>query len=164
MAQNRVIGRDGALPWRLPADLQHFKINTVDKPIIMGRLTYESIGRPLPRRRNLVLTRSPEYKAPNVEVFGSLDDALATCAGDEAMLIGGSQLYRLGYPLCQRMLITVVEADIPGDTLFPEFDVSQWSIVSREAHRADDRNEYDYTFYEFHRGDEGDPVPSSFPG
>ena len=163
MARNRVIGRDGGLPWHLPADLKHFKRNTVDKPILMGRLTYESIGRPLPRRRNLVLTRRSDFSAEGVEIFHTLDGALEACPETEVMLIGGAQLYAQGLAQCDRMLITVVDAEIEGDTLFPTIDESDWVIHSREDHGADDANPFGYSFIDLRRAGPGAPVPPPFP-
>jgi dihydrofolate reductase len=163
MARNRVIGREGDLPWRLPADLRHFKANTVGKPIVMGRLTYESIGRPLPRRRNLVLTRNQGFTAEGVEVFHSLDTALESCPEDEVMLIGGAKIYALGIHRCDRMLLTVVDAEVDGDVRFPEFDVGDWTIESREDHGPDEKNDFGYSFIDLRRGGQGAPAPSPFP-
>ena len=163
MARNRVIGRDGGLPWHLPADLKHFKRNTVDKPILMGRLTFESIGRPLPRRRNLVLTRQRDFASAGIEVFHDMESALDACTDAEVMLIGGAQLYAQGLARCSRMLITVVDADIEGDTIFPVIDESAWVIYSREDHSPDDTHPFAYSFIDLRREGPGAPVPSPFP-
>lgn len=136
-AANGVIGRDGALPWRLPADLAHFKALTWGKPVLMGRRTFESIGRALPGRRNLVLTRDPRWRADGAEAFGGLAGALAAVAGEaEAMVIGGAQVYRAALPLADRIEMTEVHAEFEGDTRFPAFDAARWRETRRETHRA----------------------------
>jgi dihydrofolate reductase len=152
LADNRVIGRDNRLPWRLSADLRHFKTVTMGKPVIMGRNTYESIGKPLPGRSNIVLTRDPHYQAPGCQVVHSLDQALEAAAGHaEVMVIGGAQLYRQAIDRAKRLYLTRVKADVEGDTLFPEFDPAQWRELDRESHRADDKNEHDYEFITLER-------------
>ena len=147
LAENRVIGRDNQLPWRLSADLKHFKSLTMGKPIIMGRRTWESIGRPLPGRINIVVTRDSAYRADGCQVVHSIDSALAA-AGDaeEVMVIGGAGLYRQTLDRADRLYLTRVKAEVNGDTFFPEFDPLQWHEVDCESHRADDNNEYDYDF------------------
>ncbi len=135
MAENGVIGRDGQLPWHLKADLQRFKRLTMGHTIIMGRKTWESIGRPLPGRRMVVVTRQNGYQAEGVQVAASLDDALALArlAGDEeAFIIGGAEIYRLALPLADRLYLTRVLAPVEGDTTFPEFDASHWRLVESE--------------------------------
>jgi dihydrofolate reductase len=145
MARNRVIGRDNRLPWRLPADLAYFKQVTMGHPVIMGRRTWESIGRPLPGRQNIVVTRNRDYTAPGATVVGSLDDAWRA-AGDveEACVIGGTSLFAEALPQADRIHLTEVEAEVEGDTYFPPFDRSQW--VEREIARQarDDRHEYPF--------------------
>ena len=164
MSENRVIGRSGQLPWHLPADLKHFKRATLDKPILMGRLTYDSIGRPLPRRRNLVLTRRTDFSPPGVEVFSSLEAVLESLTmAPELMVIGGGQVYGQCMPVCQRMLLTVVHCHVEGDAFFPAFDTSEWSQVDRIDHDADDHNKWAYSFIELRRGSSGKPVPGAFP-
>jgi len=147
LAQNRVIGHHNRLPWHLSADLQHFKRLTMGKPIIMGRRTFESIGKPLPCRRNIILTRDRDLQAPGCTVVDSLGAALRA-AGDqaEAMIIGGANLYRQCLPRAQRLYLTEVKAEPPGDTRFPEFDRAEWIERERESHPADERNQYDYDF------------------
>jgi len=135
MARNRVIGRDGALPWHLPEDLRHFRELTMGKPIVMGRLTHESIGRPLPGRDNIVVSRNREWSVPGCEVVGSLDAALeraALLAGadGEVMIIGGARIYAAALPRAERIYLTRVEDDIDGDTRFPELDTGVWQAVS----------------------------------
>jgi len=145
MARNRVIGRDNRLPWRLPADLAYFKRVTMGHPVIMGRRTWESIGRPLPGRQNIVVTRNRDYSAPGATVVGSLDAAWRA-AGDveEACVIGGTSLFAEALPIADRIHLTEVQADVEGDTYFPPFDRSQW--VEREVVRQarDERHEYPF--------------------
>ena len=143
LAQNRVIGRDNQLPWHLPADLKHFKALTLGKPIIMGRKTWDSLGRPLPGRLNLVISRQPGLSLEGAEVFASLDAALqraeawALAQGvDELMLIGGAQLYEQALPLAARLYLTRVELSPEGDAWFPEFDTSIWQCSACDAHKA----------------------------
>ncbi len=134
MARNRVIGRDNHLPWRLPADLAYFKQVTMGHPVIMGRRTWESIGRPLPGRQNIVVSRNPDYSAPGATVVGSLDDAWRAAGDvDEACVIGGTSLFAEALPLADRIHLTEVDAEVEGDTYFPPFDRSQW--VEREVAR-----------------------------
>jgi dihydrofolate reductase len=147
VARNGVIGRDNTLPWRLPADLQHFKKTTTGHAIIMGRKNHEDIGRPLPNRRNIVITRDPDFVAEGCLAAHSLDEALAlSAADDEVFVIGGAQIYALALPLANRLYLTEVKADVQGDVRFPHFDRAQWRETFRESHRADERNEYDYDF------------------
>jgi dihydrofolate reductase len=152
MAKNGVIGRSGDLPWYLPADLRHFKTITLGHPVIMGRKTWESIyarlGKALPERTNIVLTRDRSFTAAGAVVVGSLDEALA--AADEAsdrevMVIGGAQVYEAVLPRLDRIYLTRVDADIEGDTFFPE-PGKEWVEVAREKHAPDDKNPYPYTF------------------
>jgi dihydrofolate reductase len=145
--RNRLIGRDGGLPWHLPADLKRFKAITMGKPIIMGRRTHESIGRPLPGRRNIVLTRSKRYAAEGCEVFASLQGALDALNDlPEAMVVGGAALYVEALPLCRRLYLTEVDADLAGDVYFPEFRADEWREVFSEGHAADAEHAFDYRF------------------
>jgi dihydrofolate reductase len=139
MARNGVIGRDGALPWRLPDDLRRFKALTMGKPILMGRRTWESIGRPLPGRSNLVMTRDPSFRAEGAIVVHSLDEALAL-AQDELMVIGGAEIYALAIPHADRVHLTAVAADVEGDARLPAFDAGAWRETAREHHPADERH------------------------
>jgi dihydrofolate reductase len=144
---NRVIGVAGGLPWRLPADLQHFKALTLGKPVLMGRRTWESLGRPLPGRRNLVVTRQAGFAAPGAEVFATVEAALAAAAEQpEVMVIGGGELYSQLLPQADVLELTEVAATLAGDAFFPAFDPAVWPEVSREAHAADERHAYAYTF------------------
>lgn len=135
MARNRVIGRDGGMPWHLPEDLRHFRELTLGKPVLMGRRTCESLGRALPGRTNVVVTRDPAYRAPpGFEVYGSLEQALAACAAaPEIMVIGGATIYEQVFPLADRIYLTLIDRDFEGDTLFPEYDETAW----RETGRSD---------------------------
>ena len=136
MSENKVIGRDGDLPWRLPNDLKHFKQVTMGKPIIMGRKTWESLYvKPLPGRRNIVITRNAGYEAEGAEISDSLESALILATGeDEAMIIGGAELFATALDTATRLHLTEVHAEIEGDTYFPDFDRSLWRETSREAH------------------------------
>lgn len=147
MASNRVIGKDNALPWHLPADFKHFKSVTMGSPIVMGRKTYESIGRPLPGRRNVVISRDTSYSVEGCDVFHAPEAAIETLSGEEEVfIIGGATLYSLFLPQVQRLYLTVVQAEFDGDTRFPELDDARWREVAREDHKADDINKYDYSF------------------
>jgi dihydrofolate reductase len=152
MARNGVIGRDNSLPWHLPADLRHFKSITLGKPILMGRRTFESIGKALPGRTNLVLTRDARWRAEGVLVVHSLCDALAQVAGAaELAVIGGAEIFRLLLPQATRIHLTLVEADVAGDTSFPAIDSSQWIERDRRVYAADERNAYNMSFITLER-------------
>ncbi|HDU8493420.1 TPA: type 3 dihydrofolate reductase, partial [Aeromonas hydrophila] len=132
MAHDRVIGLDNQMPWHLPADLAHFKRVTLGKPVLMGRKTFESIGRPLPGRRNLVISRNPDYRADGVEVIDSVEAALALLAGSdvaELMVIGGGHLYGQLLPRADRLYLTRIDLAVEGDTRFPAFDEGDWSCI-----------------------------------
>lgn len=147
-SDNRVIGKDNALPWRLPSDLAHFKRTTMGKPIIMGRKTWESLGRPLPGRPNLVISRNPDYVADGAQVFDNLDAALKACDDhDHACVIGGEQLFRLALPCAQEVVATEVHAHIDGDTWFPALDPSQWQEAQREPQPTENGLDYDFVLY-----------------
>lgn len=147
MAENRVIGIDNGLPWRLPADLQHFKRVTMGKPVVMGRKTFESIGRPLPGRRNVVVSRNADYQAEGCETFTSVASVLECLAqAPEIMVIGGANLYAQLLPHAHRIHLTLVHASVPGDAYFPELDHARWRTLSREDHAADERNNVAYSF------------------
>lgn len=142
MAHNRVIGKDNTLPWHLPEDLQHFKRTTLGAPIIMGRHTWDSIGRPLPGRRNIVVSRNPDWQAAGAEHAGSLEGALALCHATDnppprVFVIGGAQLYGQALALADELFITEIDADIDGDAHFPVLDASQWQEASRDSHVRD---------------------------
>ena len=147
MAADRVIGMDNALPWRLPDDLKRFKAVTLGKPVLMGRRTFESIGRPLPGRLNLVLTRNPHFQSAGIVAVPDWSAALQA-AGDtaELMVIGGAELYAQALPLAQRIYLTEVHAQVPGDARFPEFAADEWREIEREEHPADERHAFAMTF------------------
>jgi len=152
MARNGVIGRDNALPWHLPEDLKHFKALTLGKPVLMGRRTFESIGKPLPGRTNLVLTRAACWSSPGTVVVHSLQEALDR-AGDVPELagIGGAEVFRLLLPLASCIHLTRIDADIAGNTRFPPLEPAEWVEVARRSFRADERNAYDMTFVTLER-------------
>ena len=145
MARNRVIGAHNAVPWRLPGELQMFKSITMGHHIIMGRNTWESMLRLLPGRTTVVVTRQRDYRVPGAMVAASLEEAIAACAGDgEIFVIGGAQLYDAALPIADRIYLTTVDAEVPGDTLMPHIDQSQWREHSSQVFNADDRNPYSY--------------------
>lgn len=149
---NNVIGSDGGLPWHLPDDLRHFKRLTTGNPIVMGRRTFESIGRPLPDRRNIVMTRDPDYVAPGCDVVSSVREALDLVEdADEVMIIGGGQVYREFLPHAERIYLTRVQADVEGDTYFPDIDEAGWRLVSSEPHAADEKHAYAFDVMVFER-------------
>ena len=152
MSENRVIGRDDTLPWRLPADLKHFKDTTMGHPIVMGRRNHEDIGRPLPGRQNIVLTRQADYAADGCTVIHEPEELEAVVPdGAEVMIIGGAEVYALFFPKVTRMYLTLVHAEIEGDVFFPAFGVGKWKETSRQFHPADEANAYDYTFVTMER-------------
>jgi dihydrofolate reductase len=144
LAKNRAIGNSGAMPWHLPAELAHFKKTTMGKPILMGRRTWESIGRPLPGRQNIVLTRSAGFEAEGCDVVTSLEAALAVAGGDEVMVIGGGELYRLALPLAGKMILTLIDIEPEADTWFPQWAEDEWKEVSSEVFVADEKNPLNY--------------------
>ena len=143
MAENRVIGLDNQLPWHLPADLKHFKQVTSGHTVLMGRKTFESIGKPLPNRRTVMLTRNPDFKAEGGEVVHDVETALSL---DDLFIIGGANVYELFWPHIQRLYLTLVHGDVEGDAHFPALDLKAWRLVSQENHSADDKNAFDYRF------------------
>ncbi len=164
MSQNRVIGIDGQLPWHLPADLAHFKSLTLGKPILMGRLTYDSIGRPLPKRRNLVLTRSTEFRPSGVEVFHTLEDVLDSLDSEqELMVIGGGQIYAQTLARADRIQLTIVHSTLDGDAFFPLIARENWEITSREDHAADEKNALSYSFVQLDKSVGSSGLPTNFP-
>ena len=143
-AKNRVIGNNNQMPWHLPADFAYFKRVTTGHPIIMGRKTFESIGRPLPGRRNIVVSRNPDFHADGVEVVASLDRAISVCKSqqgcEDAFVIGGASLYTEALPRVDRIFLTEVDATPEGDTLFPLLDKNQWREITRERREVDEKN------------------------
>lgn len=152
MDKNRVIGKDNDLPWRLSADLQHFKKITMGKPIVMGRKTYDSIGRPLPGRENIILTRDSSFKAEGCTIMHSLDEIFEYCEDqEEIMIMGGATLYEVTLKLANKLYITEVHAEVEGDTWFPEIDFNNWTETSREDYKADEKNDFNFSFVQFER-------------
>ncbi len=148
MTRNRVIGRDNALPWRLPDEMRHFMRTTLGHTVIMGRRNFEAMAKPLPKRTNIVLSRDPSFSADGAVVVRTLEEAIewARDAGDdEAMVIGGAEIYALALPKADRLYFTLVDAEMDGDTFFPAFDESQWREVRREEHAADARHAFAYS-------------------
>ncbi len=159
MAENRVIGIENRLPWNLPGDMQWFRRHTLGKPVVMGRKTFESIGKPLPQRHNIVVTSDPGYQAEGCSVVHSIDEALG--AADEAaevMILGGASFYAQMLPRADRLILTLVHAAIEGDAWFPEVAWEQWQEVERERHEPDERNPYPYTFLVLERSGKSRPM------
>lgn len=146
VAENGVIGDQGRMPWQLSSDLQHFKHITLGHPIIMGRKTFISIGRALPGRRNIVLTRDRHFRAPDVDVYGDAPTALAACHDQAVMIIGGGEIYRLFEPMAQTIHLTRVHARPHGDTIFELAEPEQWTEQSVENHRAGPKDSADFSF------------------
>jgi dihydrofolate reductase len=151
-ARGGVIGRDGQLPWRLSADLKRFRQLTTGHAIIMGRKTYDSIGRALPERRSIVVTRNPGFSAPDVTRAKDLQQAIELAGdSDETFIIGGAQIYAQALPLATRLYVTEVDADMPGDTYFPPVDWSAWRLIERTDHAPDERNAFAHSFLRYER-------------
>ena len=154
MSDNRVIGRGNRLPWHLPADLVHFKELTLNKPIVMGRRTWESLPGLLPQRTHIVVTRDPSYQADDCLVVGSPKEAIRAAGSvPEVMVVGGAELYREMLPLARRMYMTIVNAVLQGDVLFPDWEPTRWQEVARVERQRDERNPYDLTFLRLERRD-----------
>jgi len=152
VAENRVIGDGNALPWRLPADLKHFRELTTGHPVIMGRRNFESMGRALPQRKNIVVTRQATYDAPGCMVVGSLDEAFSACReAPQIFIIGGSEIYTQTVDRADRLDLTWVHASVPGDTYFPEIDWTPWREASRIHHPPDERHRYAFSFVTYER-------------
>ncbi|GJM43991.1 MAG: dihydrofolate reductase [Gemmatimonadota bacterium] len=162
MDEGRVIGRDNDLPWRLPADLRHFKKTTMGHPVLMGRRTWESVGKPLPGRTTIVVTSRPDLHVPDgVLVASSLGQAIDLAAGTgagTAFVVGGAGLYREALPLAHRLHLTRVHAHVDGDVRFPRFDEQEWELAAERRFAADERNQYDLTFQTYVRR-QSDPPP-----
>lgn len=151
VARNRVIGAGNALPWRLPEDLKRFKALTLGHPIIMGRKTWESLGRPLPGRTNIVISRAAGFTATGAELVHSLDEALSAAAAthsDEVFIIGGAEIYRLALPIARRLQLTEIDLDFAGDVHFPAVDPALWRETARESHRAEANFGYAFVTYD----------------
>jgi len=151
MGLNRVIGIDNRLPWRLPAEMRNFRETTMGKPIIMGRKTHESIGRALPGRQNIVLTRNRTYESDGCMIVHSVQEALIVAEGREVMVIGGAQLYKLFLPLADRIYLTLVETEFEGDSFFPKIESRYWREISKETYEPDKKNQYKYSIVLYER-------------
>jgi dihydrofolate reductase len=154
MDRRRCIGRDGRLPWRLPADLRRFREITLGKPVVMGRGTHESIGRPLPGRINIVISRDPAYGSPGCTVVGSLEAALAAAPDRDIMVIGGASIYAEALPLARRIYLTEVHGEFECDVQFPAFDRRAWVEAERTDHQADAANAHPYSFVVLERANQ----------
>ena len=149
VARNGVIGREGKLPWHLPEDLRHFKKLTLGHPVIMGRRTWESLGKPLPGRDNIVVTRQAGFEAPGASVAASLEAAIALCAGEPvAFVIGGADLYAAALPLADGLVLTGIQQDFEGGTRFPEWDRKAWRVSQKETHTSSGGVRFDFVLYE----------------
>lgn len=157
MAANRVIGAEGQLPWHLPADLRRFRQLTTGHPVVMGRRTFESIGRPLPNRTNMVLSRDPDYVADGCWVYDSVADAITAAAvapgGDQVWIIGGGDLYRCTIEVADRIELTVLDAEVEGDTRFPPIDEDRWQATTVERHQPDADHAHGFEFRTYLRRD-----------
>lgn len=142
----QAIGLNNALPWRLPAELAYFKKTTMNHTILMGRKTYESIGKPLPNRTNVILTQNKDYEAEGCVIVHSVEEALELAKNQEVFVIGGAEVFQLFMPLVERLYITLIEHEFEADTFFPEFDIEEWVLQSSEEGIKDDKNPYDYSF------------------
>lgn len=151
MARNRVIGHEGGMPWHLPADLKHFKAVTMGCPVVMGRRTFESIGRALPGRSNIVISRSRPQLPDGVELAGSLEEALDLAGAERVMVIGGGQIYREALPRADRLELTLIDTVVTGDTVFPEWPAGEWRLSSMRSRPADGANPYNLVFATFER-------------
>ncbi|WP_186577750.1 dihydrofolate reductase [Aquibacillus kalidii] len=154
MDQNRVIGYKNDLPWKLPNDLKFFKELTTSNVIIMGRKTFDSMGRPLPNRRNVIMTRDTSYKQPGCDVIHSIDTIIEWEKQNpeiEYFVIGGGNIFNQVLPYANRMYITLIEEAFPGDTFFPEFEEEEWNITKKEKGQKDEKNPYDYYFIQYDR-------------
>lgn len=149
-SENHVIGKDNGIPWRLPTDLAYYKKTTLGHPIIMGSRTFLGIGRPLPGRQNIVLSNDPNFTAEGVDVAHSLDEAIDKANADDVFVIGGAQVFKTALPLASRIYLTRVHATVNGDTFFDP-DLSHWLEESREEHKANEKDQYDFTFFVYVR-------------
>jgi dihydrofolate reductase len=158
VAKNGVIGNAGKIPWHLPNDMRHFREITLNHPVIMGRKTYESIGKPLPGRNNIIVTRQEDYGAPECTVVHTLEDALKAArqeGAEEAFVIGGSELYREAMPVADRLYITAIGENFEGDALFPEINSFEWKKISEEKGTVDEKNRHPHAFLIFERKKKG---------
>jgi dihydrofolate reductase len=151
IAENYAIGKNNQLLWHMPADLKHFKNITSGHTVIMGRKTYDSVGKPLPNRRNIIVTRQ-DIKIEGCEVVKSIEDALALCANeDEVFIVGGAEIYKLAMSKTDRIYLTIIHHSFDADTLFPEIDYMEWKETAREDHQPDEKNKFPYSFITLER-------------
>ena len=148
MSENRVIGKNNKLPWHLPADLKFFKATTLHHPILMGRKTYDSIGKPLPQRTSIIITRQPDYQVPGTLVVNSLSEGIkeAQRINRDIFIIGGAEILKEALPLIDTMYLTFIQATFDGDVFYPEYNEQEWQEVWREDHQPDEKNKYPYSF------------------
>lgn len=154
VAQNRVIGKDNTIPWYLPADLKYFKKTTLNHHIISGRINFLSIGRPLPKRTNIIITRDPYFVATNCLIVRSVEEALETAernGEEEAFIIGGGKIYELSMHLWDRLYLTEVDLEVEGSVYFPELNWEEWALISEDPHQPDEKNPFPYNFKVFSR-------------
>lgn len=151
-AENNAIGKGNKMPWHLPDDFKYFKKNTLDHSIVMGRKTFESIGKALPERRNIVITRDLNYKAEDIDVANSLEEVLTYCRDErEIFIIGGAEIYRQTLPLAQKVLLTRVHTTVDGDAFFPALIPTDWKLISSETYQKDEKHAFDYSFEVYER-------------
>lgn len=151
-AQNNAIGYQNQLLWRMPADLKFFKDTTINHTVIMGRKTFESVGKPLPKRRNIIITRQTDYEVEGAEVVNSINDALALCSPhEETFIVGGAEIYNLIMDQCDRIYFTLIYGEFEADTFFPPILQDFWQLTSESYHQADEKNPYDYNFMIYQR-------------
>ncbi len=160
MSENRVIGRGNRVPWHLPDDLKRFKRRTLGHHLIMGRKTFDSIGKPLPQRTSIVITRRGDYRPDGVLVAHSIDEALHLAEGDDEVFVaGGEEIYRLALDRADRIYLTIGHALIEGDASFPPFDPGAWTLIEDERHEADDRHDYAFSIRTYERPTRATPAP-----
>ena len=152
VSKNNVIGNNNKLIWHLPADLKYFKTMTTGHTVIMGRKTFDSIGKPLPNRRNLIVTRQENFIAEGCEIFNDLQQAIDACTGEEEVfIVGGAEIYKQSIEVADKIYLTRIDKVFEGDAYFPEFNLSEWRLANYARHHADEKNQYDYSFSEFER-------------
>ncbi|GAA4509698.1 dihydrofolate reductase [Sphingobacterium thermophilum] len=151
-AENNAIGKGNRMPWHLPNDFKYFKEKTLNHSVVMGRKTFESIGKPLPERRNIVMTKNTNYLHEEVDVANNIDELLLYCRDErEIFIIGGAEIYKQTLPLAHKVLLTRVHTIVDGDAFFPELPANEWKLISAEKHEKDDRHAFDYTFEVYER-------------
>lgn len=154
MDEQRLIGADNQMPWHLPADMTWFRKHTLGKSVLMGRKTFDSIGKPLPKRRNIILSRQTNLDIQGCDVIHHLDEIIPQFEDDELMVMGGSEIYTLAFPLAQRLYCTNIQHTFHGDAWFPPLDLTSWRLIHQEQHQADEKNTYDYRFEIYERSEQ----------